>query len=150
MRCKTKIVFFLVFLISAYVGISQDTESTLKSGSYQNQPISEILDQLADLYQVSIYYKADNQLTRSSTMTFDARPLDDVLVDLLSETTLGHIDYRGYAKIIAPKLLIEQSYSSDYYQALEGSLSDDGDIQKKREVEEIYKMESPSLGLLSW
>jgi len=137
MRCKTKIVFFLVFLISAYVGISQDTESTLKSGSYQNQPISEILDQLADLYQVSIYYKADNQLTRSSTMTFDARPLDDVLVDLLSETTLGHIDYRGYAKIIAPKLLIEQSYSSDYYQALEGSLSDDGDIQKKREVGSI-------------
>lgn len=120
-------------------------EPTLKSGDYQNMTISSILDELSSLYDVSLYYKPDNQLSRNTSITFDDKSLDAVLSELLGETTLTFIDYRGYARVLAPRSLTEQSYSSDYYQALEGSLSSTGELKKKIEIGTIDQLRPDGL-----
>ena len=84
-------------------------------------------------------------MTRTSSITFEDKTLDEVLAQLLAETTLTFIDYRGYARVLAPRSLTEQSYSSDFYQALEGSLSSSGEIQKKIEIGNIEDLRPDGL-----
>lgn len=132
-------------LFGFQLGAQDAPEPDLKSGDYQNMTISDIIDRLSELYKVSLYYKPDNQLTRTSSITFDDKALDDVLAQLLAETTLTFIDYRGYARVLAPRSLTEQSYSSDFYNALEGSLSSSGELKKKTEIGRIEDLRPDGL-----
>ena len=113
--------FILSFGLLYSSALAQVSTERLESANFQNQPIKSILDQLADLYEVRIFYQDDIQLDRNFSFGYTDKSLDEVLDRLLSETTLGFIDYRGYGKVIAPKVLIAVDYSSDYYKALEGN-----------------------------
>lgn len=140
MRCMLfslrYLIFFLVFLpVSGLLG--QEDALLRKSGTIENATIASVLDRLESIYQVAIYYKPDDQLQRSISLKLENSTIDEALNRLLQETTLSFIEYRGYARIIAPRLLIEQDYSSDYYQALEGSFSSSGQVTRKREVGNI-------------
>lgn len=152
MRSKLFFIPCLLFLVTLTLStdlLGQSRSSTTKSGSFQNQTISSVLESIADLFETAIYFKPDNQLQRTTSIDFTDQTLDEVLEDLLQETTLSFIDYRGYARIIAPRLLIDQSYSSDYYQALESSITPGGEIGKKREVGNIADLGPDGLADLS-
>ena len=134
------VLCLLILSLTSATGQNDSATDNLKSGSYANVPISQILDGLSESYGVFIYYKPNSELSRISSISFDNKSLDDVLKELLTETTLSYIDYRGYARVVAPRLVIDQSYSSDYYKALEGSLSSTGELKKKierRKIEEL-------------
>ena len=83
------------------------------------------MDELSELYGVKIFYQDDIQLDRNFSFGYEDKSLNEVLDRLLSETTLGFVDYRGYGKVIAPKVMIDVNYSSDYYKALEGNQNED-------------------------
>ena len=64
MKSYRSLVLISLMILSGLQLWSQEG-SDLKSGDYQDMAISSIIDQLSDLYDVSLYYKPDNQLTLS-------------------------------------------------------------------------------------
>ncbi len=143
------VLCLLILSLTSATGQNDSATDNLKSGSYANVPISQILDGLSESYGVFIYYKPNSELSRISSISFDNKSLDDVLKELLTETTLSYIDYRGYARVVAPRLVIDQSYSSDYYKALEGSLSSTGELKKKIEIGQISDLRPDGLTNIS-
>ncbi len=143
------VLCLLILSLTSATGQNDSATDNLKSGSYSNVPISQILDGLSESYGVFIYYKPNSELSRISSISFDNKSLDDVLKELLTETTLSYIDYRGYARVVAPRLVIDQSYSSDYYKALEGSLSSTGELKKKIEIGQISDLRPDGLTNIS-
>ena len=54
---------------------------------------------------------------------------------MLKETSLGYLVYRDYAVIIAPQNVIDENFSSNYYQALDENLNnDDTRSEKSRKI----------------
>ncbi len=145
MRRVSCFVFIMFFLIQWMIG--QNVDAHKRSGSYENKPIEQVLRNIEDLYGVSIYYKDDDQLKRVVDLTFKDLTVDEVLDKLLEQTTLGHIDYRQYAKVVAPRFLLEQSYSSDYYNALESSLTESAQ-GKKVQVGDITNLNPDGLATI--
>jgi len=95
------------------------------TADYQGQSVSEVIKDIESKLPIQFYYK-ENELPRKSiTATFKEAILEDVLYELLRETPMGYIPYRDYAIIIAPQTIVEESYSADYYQALEENLNTD-------------------------
>ncbi len=144
---KRKYILILTAIFLAQFSVGQTTVKRA-SVSYQNQTMREILEGLEETFQVSIFHKNESWLDLRNSMSIEDKTIDEALEQLLSETTNGFLDYRGYAKIIAPRLLIEQEYSSDYYKALEGSLSQSQD-QETRKVGSIEQLNPNGLAILT-
>ncbi len=138
MKCKRKwsvlslIVSLIIHQLSAQVSVDQTA-----SASFENLSIKEILYALEDLYQVEIYFQDDDQLERKFTLGFNDKKLTEVLDQLLQETTYGVLPYRDYAMVLLPKIIVQESFSSDYYEALSGNLNKQEDAQRKIVVGDI-------------
>ena len=120
----------MVFLLFALISKGQDINPN-QSAVFESNSIAQIINQLEGLYGVQIFYKENKELDRVISFSYDDKSIDEVLARLLKETTYTFVDYRGYAKVIMPRTLIDQDFSSEFYQAMQSNLEDDGedDIQ---------------------
>ena len=134
--------WFLVFILilSAFLLSGQDATEKRLSGTFQGQQLSVVLDELGKRYDAVIYYQDQSELRRTVSISYENQTLNEVLDQLLSETTLGHIAYRDYAQVVMPRLVIDQSYSSEYYQALESNLDSESSEQDFRTVGQITEL----------
>ena len=95
------------------------------TADYQGQSVKAVLQDIESKLPLQFYYK-DNELpNKKITATFQESSLEDVLYEVLRETPMGYIPYRDYAIVIAPQTIVLESYSADYYQALEENLNED-------------------------
>ncbi len=117
---KNVIIVFLVFCISQF-SFGQETINT-QSASFQANSIAQIISQLENLYDVQIYFEENKEFERVISFSYEDKGIDEVIDRLLKETTYTFVDYRGYAKVIMPRTLIDQNFSSEFYQALQSNL----------------------------
>ncbi len=117
------------------IGQINPADSIQVTANYKNIPIPTVLGQIAQDLNVKFYYQADELPKRTINRNFQKAPLSEVLSDLFRETSLGYMFYRDYAIIIAPQGVINESFSSNYYQALEEAQnSTDSRSDKKRKI----------------
>lgn len=116
-------IVYCLFTLGSAVS-AQESERT-RSASYNDQPLEQILKALEELYDVDIYYKPSSEMSRATSVAIEDQTIEEVLENMFAASTLSFIPYRDYAYLIAPRSVIDRSYSSDFYTALEGSLTDE-------------------------
>jgi len=128
----------LVLLTSLLVGIIPisllaqiDSDITI-TATYQGQSIPSVLQSIESNHPIQFYYKESELPQKSITATFEEAKLSDVLFEVLRETPLAAMSYRDYAIIIAPLSIVQESYSSDYYQALQNNLNGGADTRESK------------------
>ncbi|MGI9545477.1 MAG: carboxypeptidase-like regulatory domain-containing protein, partial [Cyclobacteriaceae bacterium] len=112
--------FLLVCVLSGSL-VGQDSNQILVDADYQNQSLSEVLNDLARKSQIDFYYQPEKLPSENLTISFQQRTLAEALERVLRPTDLGFMFYRDYAVVVADKLTLSQFYTADYYSALEES-----------------------------
>lgn len=143
-----KLICLFLFLVSCTLGHGQDTEIR-KSGNFQNQALTSILDQISAQYEVTIYYQDQIELKREMSLTYEDETIEQVMARLLQETALGYLPYRNYSYVIMPRSALDQEYSADYYQALENNLEEDKETSTIRRIGDITKLNPNGLANIS-
>lgn len=87
------------------------------TGSFNNISIGKILDQLESNTSFSFYYKKEDLPTRRFSYTFKDEPLDQVLQQIFTPTTLGFITYRDNSIVILPAEIAISDFTINYYKA---------------------------------
>jgi len=128
--------FIAILLTPSFVfGQINLADSIQITANYKSIPIPTVLGQLEQTLNVKFYYQAAELPKRTINQNYQNTPLSEVLTDLFRETSLGYMFYRDYAIIIAPQGVINESFSSNYYQALEEAQnSEDSRSAKKRKI----------------
>lgn len=93
-------------------------DSLLISERYEQVPVRDILQDLSQKYNFSLYLQADSLLSEEISIAFENELLELALDRLLSQTPLGFMRYRSYLVIVAPRERLEQFYTPAYYQTL--------------------------------
>ena len=120
-----RVVVLCMCTMSVFASSAQNNSSALTiTASFENQPISEILSSLESQYPVAFYYRPDVMPAEPISVTLEEATVDAAVADILRSTILGHVVYRDYVVLIAPRYVIGETYSADYYKALEQSLSE--------------------------
>jgi len=133
----TFVLAFIAILLSPAIVVGQinPADSIQITANYKNAPLTTVLGQLEQDLNLKFYYQAAELPKRSINRNFQKAPLSEVLADLFRETSLGYMFYRDYAIIVAPQGVINESFSSNYYQALEEAQNnDDTRSAKKRKI----------------
>ncbi|MEM9887195.1 MAG: TonB-dependent receptor [Bacteroidota bacterium] len=113
---------------------AQNIKELTVTANYQKKSARIILEELDRQLPIKFYYKEAELPNRSLTLSFQDAPLTTVLDALFKETLLGYTSYRDYAIIIAPDRILQEVYSSDYYQGLEKSLTGSTEVAKVRPI----------------
>ena len=119
------ILISFLLLLSPLSVIAQNIDSLTITASYQAQSINSVVQDLEAAHPIQFYFKEADLPKKSITADFDAALLSEVLEEVFRGTTMDFIIYRDYAVIIAPRRIIQETYSADYYQALESNLDED-------------------------
>jgi hypothetical protein len=127
-----KVAITLLLLPSILAAQTNPAESIKVTANYQSKTLQTIFGQLEKDLGIKVYFKGDELPKRTITQNFKNSTLSDVLHELLRETTLGYLFYRDYALIIAPQNIIDENFSSNYYQALADNQNDDESRSAKR------------------
>ena len=115
-------LLLLPFLVHGQINPADSVQIT---ATYNNTPIPTVLGQLEKDLDLKFYYQPDELPKRTFSQTYQNTPLSEVLTDLFRETSLGYMFYRDYAIIVAPQGIINESFSANYYQALDENLNDE-------------------------
>ena len=136
---KTRCVLLygiLVLLFSSPL-IGQTLAEKKITIDFRNLPVGEVLQKISNETKVPFYFKQEDIPNQSISGTFGAASLDEVLKSVLDGTTLGHLFYKDYAVVLMPKLILNETFTADYYNALERAKNDPesqalvvGDIKK--------------------
>ncbi|MEM6700899.1 MAG: TonB-dependent receptor, partial [Bacteroidota bacterium] len=92
------------------------------------------MQQLDRQLPIQFFYKEAELPTRALTLSFQETPIEEVMKALFDGTLLNYMTYRNYAIIIAPDRILQEVYSSDYYQGLEKSLTDSDEKPKVKPI----------------
>ncbi|MEM1325378.1 MAG: TonB-dependent receptor [Bacteroidota bacterium] len=104
---------------------AQSTPTYTITGNYQNQSTRRILQDMQRQVPIQFHYKEAELPTEARTFNFQNTPLSEALTQVFRGTLLNYFIYRDYAVVIAPDRILQEVYSSDYYQGLESSLTAD-------------------------
>lgn len=92
------------------------------TGIYSNSSLAEILTDIEQQHPVKFYFRPSDLPDTPTNFTFTQTPLQQVLVQMLADRGLSFLNYRDYAIVIVPQAFIQESFSSDFYVALENSI----------------------------
>ncbi len=116
-------LLLILSLLGTYLLPAQSIEDVKITASFQEKSARSILQQLNKDLPLQFYYKEKELPTKAMTHSFQEASLEEVMKAMFDGTLLNYMVYRDYAVIIAPGRILEEVYSSDYYQGLEKSLS---------------------------
>lgn len=116
--------FLLVFLFAGWLS-GQEIATITITGNYQNEPLSDILQDIEQKHKIRFYYRPDDLSSAPQTFTFAGTLLPQVMDQLLSGTSLGYLNYRDYAIVLAPLTFINESFSAEFYETMENNISGD-------------------------
>ena len=129
------LLFTFLFLSSPILFVQAQSLTELEvTATFENQPLSTILEQLESDYQLLFYFQKEEFPEKKYSFSFDREPLEKVLQNLLKETLLGHLFYRDYAIIIAPTRILDEVYSANYYKALQQSNANEKDTSSTQQT----------------
>lgn len=120
-----RISVLLLFIGFSTVAFTQSWTNRKISATFSNQTFPQILQQLEQDYTLRFYYPPAALPEGTFSFSFQETPLLDVLNRLTANTSLGFVIYRDYAIILARQEVLGQEYSSNFYQALEDSRTED-------------------------
>lgn len=109
-------------ILMCVIALAQDDQRKY-SGNYTEQTLIEIASDMEDRYSIRFYYDDDELPETEITASFDNVSLEEAMDAILGESLIGHITYRDYAVLLAPRYKIEQDLGIDYYRALETSIA---------------------------
>lgn len=129
-------ILLVLFLVPFALVAQHNIADSLKvTATYKSKSVNTILGQLETDLNLRFYYQSTQLPQKSFTGEFVKSPLSEVLSQLLGGTSLGYMFYRDFAIIIAPQNIINESFSSNYYQALADNLTDsESRSQKRRKI----------------
>ena len=122
---KKHVISLFMAVCIGHICFGQETAANIRSASFESIPISQILNELGDVYDVQIFFEGNQEFERVITLSYEDKELDEVLERLLKETTYTFVNYREYARVIMPRTLIEQDFSSEFYQAMQSNLEEE-------------------------
>ena len=136
MKKTITLIYTALILVGIPFFLSAQTITDLPiTATFDGQSITSVLQEIENTNNVPFYYKQSDLPNKSITATFDNASLSDVLYEVFRDTPIDFMAYRDYAIILAPQNIIQESYSADYYQALENNLNEDeNERESKRTI----------------
>ena len=118
-RIKPTYILFLTLIFGVGQIRAQDTLSSLLNLDFTDSSYSEVIDRLNNEQDVKIYYRTDYLPNNSISQKFDNLTITEALDKLLQGSTLSYFPYRTFAIIVAPKNIVDEYYTTDYYLAIQ-------------------------------
>lgn len=115
----------ILLLASVAVSAQSELDSLRINARYQNQSLTEILEDLGRRYDFQLYAPAGQLPETPRSFSFSEEPLPRALSRLLAGTELGFLFYRSYLLVIADRERLAQQYQPVYFQALEAGPAPD-------------------------
>lgn len=121
--CKRNLRFYLCIFLSltftTNIVFSQDNNAPLFDIRFDNTSFQQALGDLNKEQDIQIYFRESDLPSSRINQDFVDSELQTILDNILNGTTLSYFEYRNYAIIIAPKNIVDEYYTSDYYIALQ-------------------------------
>lgn len=90
----------------------------LISISFDEKELPEIFDAISKQSSFTIYYRLEDLPKNKFTKVFNDQKLSRLMDELLLDTELAYFGYDNYGIIIAPKNIVDQDYTAEYYKAM--------------------------------
>jgi len=84
-----------------------------------NESLPDIFHKIEAQTPVHFYYKLADLPDQTYSPQLNGVTVEEALTNLLGNTLLGFLEYRGDTYVIMPKTVINENYSINYYQALQ-------------------------------
>jgi len=130
------ITLTMLLLLCSSMLFAQSIAERQITGSYAQQGLEAILDDLQRQSRIPIFYKPSQLPVRLFSADFEDTPLPDVLAELLRPTTLDFLTFRDQLIVLMPERVLQEVYSADYYQALEASI----ELEEQEQVETVTRV----------
>lgn len=124
--------------------LAQSDTVLLVDGEFKDKPIADIVQYLSEKYQLQLFIPPNLQLLPTISISFEQTPLPAALYQILKNTHIGFIVYRGFAIVLAPNNVISQDYSSKYYQSLEASAYPNSELTQQKPIVSVGSIQQLS------
>ncbi len=111
--------YLLLFLFCVNGLLAQAQEAITISAKYQDQPLSEVLKDLENRYQLHFYYDEDFPINKTVTAQLDSMPLSATILSILNDTDLSFEQYDTRSIVLGSTAKLGSQYSQDFFQARE-------------------------------
>ncbi|MBK7870526.1 MAG: carboxypeptidase-like regulatory domain-containing protein [Saprospiraceae bacterium] len=123
-----------VAILIPYLLNAQAVKDIKINARIEQQSLQNILTRIEQSHPVRFYFKTEELPKMPYTIAFQDAGLEEVMQKLLETTTLGFFIYRDYAVIIAPRDVVSEVYSANYYLALEQSLNKEEEEKPQQRI----------------
>ncbi len=122
---KPSITCFVVMLSLHLCWCQEPSLDSLPiTGKFSNMSLQEAFDLLQRDQPYQIYGLQADLSQPAPSVDFTSTPLYEVFRRLLSSTDLGHMTYRDYLVIVAPRQVLTKQFDPELYQALQQPASE--------------------------
>jgi len=111
--------YLLLFLFCVNGLLAQAQEAITISAKYQDQPLSEVLKDLENRYQLHFYFDEDFPINKTVTAQLDSMPLSATILSILNDTDLSFEQYDTRSIVLGSTAKLGSQYSQDFFQARE-------------------------------
>ena len=111
-------VFVLLVSIFISIGLYGQQDESLINITFDNASIPEAIGQINQSQNTQVYFRDSDIPSKKITESYENTSLTEILDNILNGTLLSYLSYRDYAIVVAPKNIIDEYYTADYYIAL--------------------------------
>ena len=116
---RNLLFLFLFFAINTSTSAQSD-EPVLITENFDGVTCQELLDKLSSSYGLNFYYKNIELPKKQYSLSFDNQPVTEVLDAVFLGSSISYVTYRDYAYVVMPEKVVNEVYTTDYYQRVQG------------------------------
>ncbi len=94
----------LPLLLICLISVAQDGQRKY-SGDYTGRSLIEIASDMEARYDIKFYFNPEDLPDSDITASFNDVSLEEAMDAILTESLIGHITYRDYAVLLAPRYI---------------------------------------------
>lgn len=110
-----KTYFLLYFFFASTTLLLAQPATNSFNGSYQNQTLEQIIQDLEHRYALHFFYKKEWLSNQAYALQFDSLNITQLAQQLSQKSTLGTMILNAQCIVLAPKKELNKTYSTDYF-----------------------------------
>jgi len=118
LRSKIFVVLCALFLSTTILQAQNEGRDVRITQTFENQSLADILKYIETQSGRTFHVDGGEYLNTLMNRTFNNATIEEALEDLFQGSTHGYLIYRDYAVLVLPRTLLDQEFSSEYYQVL--------------------------------
>ncbi len=152
-RFKRTVFLLCILSLACQAGLAQGVLDSMLRSPIDAGNRHQILESLEDQFTTRIFYQDDGLDNGELNLSLLGKSLKEALDLILEGTGYTYISYRDHDIVLLPLSVIRETFSADYYRALQESTSEEVEVDEPHEeviiVGEVKDMRPNGVAVVS-